>query len=116
LRTRSQPARLVPQTGRLRSPTRCSPQTLLTITAAATLALGVGANTAIFSIVNDVLMWPLPLDRPEELVRLHGSHGEPTWACSLLGGVALLASYLPARRAARLGLRCVPSSDLRHPP
>ncbi|HTK53283.1 MAG TPA: ABC transporter permease [Gemmatimonadaceae bacterium] len=45
-----------------------------TLTALATLALGISVNTAIFSVIDSVLLTPPPFDHPERIVTIEGEN------------------------------------------
>jgi putative ABC transport system permease protein len=56
-----------------------------TVTAVLTLGLGIGANTAIFTVFNQVLLRMLPVEKPQELVQL-SYVGSNTGRINVFGG------------------------------
>lgn len=54
-----------------------------TVVTILTLALGIGVNTAIFSIVNAVFLAPLPFPHPDQLIRVFSTYSGQRMNCSV---------------------------------
>jgi predicted permease len=66
----------------------------ISVVAILSLALGIGANTAIFSLFDEVLLRPLPVQNPEELVNLGAPGPNPgNQSCNQAGGCDEILSY-----------------------
>src|SRR5512146_1366870 len=66
----------------------------VTVVAIVSLALGIGANAAIYSLFNELLRAPLPVSHPEPLVNFGGNNPSPgSHQCGLAGNCQWVFSY-----------------------
>src|SRR5512136_3108577 len=66
----------------------------VTIVAILSLALGIGATTAIFSLFHQMILRPLPVQRPDELVNLSAPRPKPgSQSCNMAGDCDTVFSY-----------------------
>jgi predicted permease len=73
-----------------------------TVAAVATIALGIGANTAVFSLLNTVLLQPLDATNPGELVRVYTSEGHAPRHDRDRFGASSFADYADLRQSPAL--------------
>ena len=76
---------------------------LVSVVAIVSLALGIGANAAIFSLYDQTLLRPLPVARPSELVNLSAPGPKPgSNSCNQAGNCEQVFSYAMFRDLERL--------------
>jgi len=84
-----------------------------TIVAAVSIALGVAANTAIFSVVNAILLRPIPGARGAGIVRMYRNHHSPLdWRdLAWFRDHAQSLQYLVGERSGSAAFRATPGAD-----
>src|ERR1017187_2704786 len=70
---------------------RLSP--VFTLTAMVTLALGIGATTAVFSLIHSIMLKSLPVADPVRAGYNHGTHEGPTFTTQHGGGDVQLSQW-----------------------
>ena len=71
---------------------------VFTVVAVLSLALGIGANSVVFSVFHALLFQPLPVQKPEELVSVFTSDPSEPWGTTSYADFKDLGSGVPAFR------------------
>jgi predicted permease len=80
-----------------------------TLTAVAVLALGLGANIAVFTVVNGIFLRPLPYAQPDRIVEIKGAGSEPFYMMSYANMLQLRDAVGPGMRIAAVMNRSMAS-------
>jgi predicted permease len=75
-----------------------------TLTAIAVLALGIGANIALFTVVNAVLLKPLPVAHPDRLVRIYEADSRGRYRDNVVDGGSFTRWQQQARSFVGMGM------------
>jgi predicted permease len=74
------------------------------LTAIVVLALGIGANIALFTVVNSVLLKPLPVAHPDRLVRIYEARSNGAFQDNIVAGGCFARWQQQARSFVQMGI------------